>query len=181
MSLGARPARAQLNPVGRLGWLVWRTLTSVRFAVLQISLLAVSGVIGTVLPQLPAFSLHDPAAYAQQMAGIEARYEAFSILGLNVGPGMVDVFERLGFFRVFSAPWFILLLTLLVVSIIVCTLDRTPNLWRTAHKVKVAQAAPLLRPAPVRAGALRCRRRGRRGPAHQGVARQALPRARGER
>ena len=44
---------------------------------------------------------------------------------------MVDVFERLGFFRVFSAPWFVFLLTLLVVSIVVCTLDRTPDLWRT--------------------------------------------------
>jgi cytochrome c biogenesis protein len=55
---------------------------------------------------------------------------------------MVDIFERLGFFRVFSAPWFIFLLTLLVVSIVVCTLDRTPNLWRTAHRVKIVQAAP---------------------------------------
>ena len=55
---------------------------------------------------------------------------------------MVDIFERLGFFRVFSAPWFILLLTLLVVSIIVCTLDRTPDLWRKAHSVKVVQAPP---------------------------------------
>ena len=142
MSLGARQARAQLNPVARLGWLVWKTLTSVRFAVLQISLLAIAGVIGTILPQLPAFSLHNPQAYAQQMAGIEARYEAFTVLGVNVGPGMVDLFERLGFFRVFSAPWFIFLLTLLVVSIVVCTLDRIPNLWRTAHHVKVAQAAP---------------------------------------
>ena len=40
---------------------------------------------------------------------------------------MVDVFERLGFFRVFSAPWFVLLLTVLVVSIVCCTLDRTPD------------------------------------------------------
>jgi cytochrome c biogenesis protein len=117
-------------------------LTSVRFAVLQISVLAVAGVIGTVLPQLPSFSLHDPNAYAEQMAGMHAVYDPLTVLGLNVGPGMVDLFERLGFFRVFSAPWFVFLLTLLVVSIVVCTLDRTPGLWRTAHNVKVVQAAP---------------------------------------
>ncbi len=108
----------------------------------QISLLAIAGVIGTLLRQLPSFALHDPAAYAGQMAEMHAVYDSLTVVGLNIGPGMVDVFERVGFFRVFSAPWFVFLLTLLVVSIVVCTLDRTPNLWRTAHNVKVVQAAP---------------------------------------
>jgi cytochrome c biogenesis protein len=110
--------------------------------VLQISILAVAGVFGAVLRQLPAFALHDPAAYADEMAQIHAAYDPLSVLGLNVGPGMVDVFERLGLFRVFSAWWFVLLLTLLVVSIIVCTLDRLPDLWRQARRVRVVQAAP---------------------------------------
>lgn len=95
-----------------------------------------------MLDQLPAFALHDPQAYAEQMATIEAKYERLSFLGLNVGPLFVDVSERLGFFRVFSAPWFIVLLTVLVVSIIVCTLNRTPAMWRTAHHVRIIQAAP---------------------------------------
>jgi cytochrome c biogenesis protein len=140
LSVGAR--RTQLNPLGRLGWSIWRTLSNVRFAVLQISILAIAGVIGTILPQIPAFALHDPAAYADEMAKLAAQYESSNILGVQVGPVMVDVFERLGFFRVFSAPWFILLLTLLVVSIIVCTLDRTPDLWRKARLAKVDQAPP---------------------------------------
>jgi cytochrome c biogenesis protein len=120
----------------------WRTLTSVRFAVLQITVLSIAGVIGTVLTQLPAFALNSPQAYADQMAEIEAQYERLSLLGLNIGPPFVDLAERLGFFRVFSAPWFIFLLTLLVVSIVVCTLDRTPDLWRKARLIKVVQAAP---------------------------------------
>ena len=119
---------------------VWRTLTSVRFAVLQISILVVAGLIGAILRQLPSFALHDPSAYAQQMAQMHAVYDPLSVLGINVGPAMVDVFERLGFFRVFSAPWFVFLLTLLVVSIVVCTLDRTPDLWRQAHRVRIVQA-----------------------------------------
>ncbi len=105
-------------------------------------MLSVGGVIGTVLEQLPAFALRDPQAYATQMAAIGAKYEAMNVLGVQIGPAIVDVFERLGFFRVFSAPWFIFLLTLLVVSIVVCTLDRTPAIWRTAHNVKLVQAAP---------------------------------------
>lgn len=109
---------------------------------LQISVLAVAGVFGTVLDQIPAFALHNQQRYAEQMAIIAAKYESTSVLGLNVGMGMVDLFERLGLFRVFSAPWFILLLTLLVVSIVVCTLNRVPDLWRAAHNVKVVQAAP---------------------------------------
>ena len=108
---------------------------------LQISALAVAGLIGTVVPQLPGFALHNPAAYADEMAMLHQRYESLSVLGLHAGPVMVDVFERLGFFRIFSAPWFILLLTMLVVSIVVCTLDRTPRLWRSVRVVKAAQPA----------------------------------------
>ena len=125
--------------VGRIGWRVWRTLTSVRFAVLQIAVLATAGVFGAVLRQIPTFALHDPQAYGQQLAAIHAVYDPLSVLGFNVGPLMVDVFDWLGLFRVFSAPWFIFLLTLLAVSIVVCTLDRTPGLWRAARHVKVVQ------------------------------------------
>ncbi len=73
------------------------------------------------------------------MADIRQRYEGTMLLGLNIGPGMVDLFERLGFFRVFSAPWFIAMMVILVVSIVVCTLDRTPRLWRGVRRVTVEQ------------------------------------------
>lgn len=142
MTAGGRVAVAPSNPLARLGWLAWRTLTSVRFAVLQISLLALAGLIGTIVRQLPAFSLHDPSAYATEMAEMHRIYDSVNLLGLHVGPALVDVFERLGFFRVFSAPWFILLLSLLVVSIVVCTLDRTPRLWRGVRHVQAVQPAP---------------------------------------
>lgn len=131
-----------LNPLGRLGWLAWHTLTSVKFAVLQISALSVAGVFGAVLDQIPQFALRNPQRYAEQMAVIAAKYEPTTFLGVHVGPGMVDLFEWLGLFRVFSAPWFIFLLTLLVVSIVVCTLNRVPDLWRTARNVRIIQAAP---------------------------------------
>jgi cytochrome c biogenesis protein len=136
----------QLNPVGRLGWQVWRTLTSVRFAVLQISILAIAGVFGTVLRQVPAFALHDPQAYAQQMASIHAAYDPVTIMGANIGPPLVDLLEHLGLFTVFSAPWFVFLLTLLAASIVVCTLDRLPDLWRQARRIRLVQPGPFYDP-----------------------------------
>jgi len=107
--------------------------------VLQITLLVIAGLIGTLVRQLPASSLRDPAAYAAEMAQMHQRYDALDLFGLRIGPGMVDLFERLGFFRVFAAPWFVALLSLLVLSIFVCTLDRTPKLWRGVRRVTVEQ------------------------------------------
>lgn len=52
---------------------------------------------------------------------------------------MVDLFERLGFFRVFSSPWFASLATILVISIVACTLDRLPRLWREVRDIRVVQ------------------------------------------
>ena len=103
--------------------------------------LAVAGLIGTMVRQLPTFALRDAGAYAREMADLHSRYDPLTLLGVNVGPTMVDVFERLGFFRVFSAPWMTFLLTLLVVSIVVCTIDRTPRLWRQVNDARVVQPA----------------------------------------
>ena len=89
------------------------------------------------MKQIPAFALHDPSATPAQMARHPRRRTTRTI-----GAPIVDLLERIGLFRVFSAPWFVFLLTLLVVSIIVCTLDRTPDLWRKERLVRVAQAPP---------------------------------------
>jgi cytochrome c biogenesis protein len=139
IGLGKRRSALGLEPISRLGEAVWRTLTDVRFAVLQITALAVAGLIGTLVRQIPAFALHDPQAYASEMAEMHRRYDSLSLLGVDIGPGMVDLFERLGLFRVFSAPWFVGLLIVLVVSIVVCTLDRTPRLWQGVRRVNVQQ------------------------------------------
>src|SRR4051812_29511231 len=88
-----RPA-ATGDPLARLGRAAWRTLTNVRFAVLQICVLVVCGLIGTMVRQIPAFALKDPAAYATELSDLHRRYDPVSLLGLNVGPGMVDLFDR---------------------------------------------------------------------------------------
>ncbi len=102
----------------------------------QIILLAVAGLFGTILPQLPSFALHDRNAYVAEMADIHRRWDPVW------GSAVVDTFERLGLLRVFSAPWFVGLLVVLTVSIVVCTLDRTPKMWRGVRRVTVEQPEP---------------------------------------
>jgi len=103
---------------------------------------AVAGVIGALLRQIPSAALHDPTGYAAALADLHQRYDGLSFLGLQVGPTVVDVFDALGFFRIFSAPWFTMLLSLLAVSIVVCTLDRTPRLWHSVRDIRVRQPLP---------------------------------------
>ena len=135
--LAHRPA----NPFARAGRGTYRLLTSVRFAVVQIVAIALSGVVGIILPQLPSAAFNSVADYLSEMDKIRARLEP------SLGAGAVAFLERLGLFRVFSAWWFTLLLALLAVSIVVCTLDRTPRLWRQSAHVRVRQPDAFYDPA----------------------------------
>jgi len=130
MTVLARPGRA-----------IYGLLTSVRFAVVQIVAIALAGVVGIVIPQLPGVAFRSPADYAEQVAILRGRVEP------ALGSPPTDLFEMLGFFRVFTAGWFTALLALLAVSIVVCTLDRTPSLWRSARDVRVAPADSFFDPA----------------------------------
>jgi cytochrome c biogenesis protein len=86
--------------------------------------------------QLPDFAFRSAGDHAVAMEAIHARYDAL------VGAGAVDVLERLSVFSMFRSVWFSAALLLLIISIIVCTLDRTPRLWRGVREVRVAQPEP---------------------------------------
>lgn len=117
----------------RAGMALWRLFTSVNFAVLQIIVLALLAVVGMTVRQLPGFAFRSAADYATEMARLRTIYEP------ALGTGVVDVMERLQLFHVFNSTWFSLGLVLLVVSIVICTLDRTPRLWRQASSIRVRQ------------------------------------------
>jgi cytochrome c biogenesis protein len=134
-TLPARPA----VPV-RIGRGAWGLLTSVNFAVAQIIVLALLGVVGMTIRQLPSFAFRSLADYQSEMARLRAIYEP------TLGASAVDILEQLGVFRMFTSPWFSTALAVLVLSIIVCTLDRTPRLWRQSAIVRVVQPAPFYDP-----------------------------------
>lgn len=128
------------EPLARAGKALWGLLTSVDFAVIQIIILSVMALIGMTLRQLPGFAFRSAGDYAAAMEDIHVRYDP------TLGSGVVDVFERLSLFSIFTSPWFSLALVVLVISIVVCTLDRTPRLWRGVSDVRVVQPEPYYDP-----------------------------------
>ena len=125
--------------VARLGAAAWRLLTDVRFAVVLIALLALAGLVGLLIRQFPVTAADDPVRYAAEVAATHGAWDELRPFDVPVGSALVEIFDALGLFSVFSTPWFLLLMTVLTISIVCCTLDRTPRLWRTAHDVRVAQ------------------------------------------
>ncbi len=131
---------ARPDPFARLGRAVWRLLTSVNFAVTQITVLSLLAVVGMTIRQLPGFAFRSESDYAGAMADIHDRYDA--VLGASV----VDALEQLQVFQIFTSTWFTVGLFVLVISIIVCTLDRTPRLWRQSADIRVVQPDPFFLP-----------------------------------
>lgn len=88
-----------------LRWM-WRQLTSMRVALLLLLLLALAALPGSLIPQ----RAHDPA-------GVTEILTAYPALGTWL--------DRLGFFNVYSSPWFMAVYSLLFISLIGCILPRT--------------------------------------------------------
>ena len=115
---------------------MWRLFTSVDFAVAQIIVLALMAVVGMTIRQLPDFAFRSATDYATAMDQLHARYDPV------LGVGLFGVLDRLSVFSIFRSGWFSASLVVLALSIIVCTLDRTPKLWRGASEIRVAQPEP---------------------------------------
>jgi cytochrome c biogenesis protein len=93
------------NPVNGL----WKFFASVKLTVTLLLTLAVTSVIGTVIPQN-----EDPAAYFHQYG--EFLYKIFSILNI---------------FDMYHSWWFQFLILFLAANIIVCSVERLSSTWKT--------------------------------------------------
>jgi cytochrome c biogenesis protein len=102
-----------LDAAGWARW-AWRTLTSMRTALILLSLLALAAVPGSLLPQR-GVALGDVAAFLREHR--------------LTGPWL----DRLGFFEVYSAPWFAALYLLLLISMVGCVVPRCGQLWRSTR------------------------------------------------
>lgn len=87
---------------------LWQFLASVPLALVTISLITVTSILGTVIPQ------NQPASW------YVSRY----------GPEMARFFELLDLTDMYGSWWFSFFLILLVVNLIVCSLDRLPGVFR---------------------------------------------------
>jgi cytochrome c biogenesis protein len=99
---------------------VWGWLSAVRTAILLITLITLICLLGIYFVQAPGEVLGDSTAYAgwvQQNA--IPRYGS-----------LTPIFNWMQFFTIFSSWYFLLLLTILALSIVVCTLNRAPAIWQ---------------------------------------------------
>lgn len=111
-------------PVGRprSAWApTYELLSSMRFAIALLTVICIVSAIGTVIKQ------GEPLVnYVDQF-----------------GPFWADVFGALGLYRIYSTPWFLLILAFLVVSTSLCIARNAPKIladWRT-HKETMREQA----------------------------------------
>ena len=103
-SQDADPQRFPTGPRRRL-LRAWRQLTSMRTALLLLSLLALAAIPGTLIPQRGL----NPVKVAQFYSD---------------HPSLAPLFDKLSLFDVFAAPWFAAIYLLLFVSLIGCLVPR---------------------------------------------------------
>ncbi|MBW2645841.1 MAG: cytochrome c biogenesis protein ResB [Deltaproteobacteria bacterium] len=87
---------------------IWSFFASVKLSVVLLLVLAVTSIIGTVIPQN-----EDPASYFQRYG--EALYKIFKFLGL---------------FDMYHSWWFLFILMMLTINLVVCSFNRLPTVWR---------------------------------------------------
>jgi cytochrome c biogenesis protein len=104
----------------------WGWLSSVRTAVLLIAAITIICLLGIYFVQAPGEALNDPASYTAWL-----QQNALPRYG-----SLTPIFDSLHFFTIFSSWYFLLILTILALSIIVCTLNRAPAIWQNfSHPV----------------------------------------------
>lgn len=104
---------AQL-PHRSFAWRVFHFLGSMEFAITMLITLAIASVIGTVLQQ----------------------NQPYPDYVIKFGPYWFEVFEALGLYDVYSALWFLAILTLLVVSTTVCVIRHTPSMFKDMFNLR---------------------------------------------
>src|SRR5674476_458566 len=122
---------------------IWRFFISMRTGLILILGLGLLSLIGTLLVQAPAGMTADPGAYTAWVASIHSKYG-----------GWTPVFDKLGFFSVFTSIWFKSITVLLTTSVLACSVNRAPRLWKLAFHPRTRMGETFFTHAPLRAGIL---------------------------
>ena len=122
---------AQAEPTDDLGGLatsfadigarLWHLFISMRTGLALMLGLAALGLIGTLLAQADPALQGDRQAYAAWLESVRPRYGSWT-----------GVLDALGLFTIFSSIWFRGIIVLLAASVLACSANRAPHLWRLA-------------------------------------------------
>ena len=116
---------------------LWHFLTSMRVAMVLILVLAVLGVIGSLVIQAPPGVLTDPAAKADWLNEIRPRFG-----------GLTGLMDSLQLFQIFNSVMFRIIVAALTISLIACSIHRIPGMVRTAVKPRVDVGSGFFEHAP---------------------------------
>ena len=105
---------------------LWRFLARMDVVAILIFLILLLAAIGSFLPQTPRTIEEDPGQIELWLDQAQERYGV-----------LTNVFTKIGAFKLFRTPYFIAVLTLLITSTLLCTLDRWKALWRRAFHPNV--------------------------------------------
>lgn len=108
--------------------MVWRFFASVRLALFTLLILATTSIIGTLIPQK-----NPPDFYIE-----------------NFGQRTAQFFQMLDVPDMYNSWWFIGLLLLFSINLIVCTIDRLPNVWQAVVQNNLATDSERLEKMPHR-------------------------------
>ncbi|MHB1801120.1 MAG: cytochrome c biogenesis protein ResB [Actinomycetes bacterium] len=122
---------------------LWRFFISMRTGLVLILGLGLLSLVGTLLAQAPSGMRGDPQAYASWLDSMRPRYG-----------GWTPVLDTLGFFSIFSSIWFKAVTVLLTTSILACSVNRAPRLWRLAVHPRTRMGETFFTHAPLRAEVL---------------------------
>jgi cytochrome c biogenesis protein len=122
---------------------LWRFFISMRTGLALILGLGLLSLIGTLLVQTPAGLASDPTAYTSWLASIHSKYG-----------GWTPVFDKLGLFSVFTSIWFKAITVLLTTSVLACSVNRAPRLWKLAFHPRTRMSETFFTHAPLRASVL---------------------------
>ena len=129
---------ALVIPLSDAGDRVWRFFISMRTGLALILGLALLSVIGALVAQAPTGLQSDPAAYTAWMDSVRPKYG-----------GWTGVFDTLGFFSIFNSVWFRGITVLLVTSLLACSANRAPHLWKQATHPRTRMGSGFFDHAPL--------------------------------
>ncbi len=123
---------------GDLGERLWHFFISMRTGLALILALAVLGLIGTMLVQAPSGLGSDPKAYAAWVETLRPKYG-----------GWTGIFDTLGLFNIFNSVWFRGITVLLMTSVLACSANRAPHLWKLTVHPRTDMSEPFFDHAPL--------------------------------
>jgi cytochrome c biogenesis protein len=122
---------------------IWRFFISMRTGLWLILTLGLLSLVGAVVLQAPGGMTADPAAYTSWVASLQSKYG-----------GWTPVFDKLGLFSVFTSIWFKGIIVLLTTSILACSVNRAPRLWKLAFHPRTRMGETFFTHAALRANVL---------------------------